>query len=526
VKNILLVNPVLPRSFWSFPEIMRLTGKKALVPPLGLLTLAALLPETWTSRLVDCNVRPIVEDDWEWADMVMISAMLVQREGMRTIIAHAKKLGKTVIVGGPYATSSPEEAFEAGCDFVVGGEGEYAIPLLLKALEEGKTGGLIIADGRTDMADVPVPRFDLIDLGDYDAMPVQTSRGCPFACEFCDVINLFGRTPRYKPVEQVIEELRAIYEVGHRGTIFFTDDNFIGNPARAEELLRALIPWHKERGEPFSFFTQASVNLGDKPDLIDLMTDANFSFVFVGIESPESDVLIGTDKLQNTRSPLLESIGNIHRNGLSVIGSFILGFDNETKDAGARIEAFIEAANIAPVMINTLQAVPKTRLWDRLKTEGRLLEGDVGDMATGLMNFKPVRPVEDILKEQISAWENLYEPSRYMARSLRYALEMRPTRAAGTHEDRNKTLARFNSPSSVGNDTGQFRILFVLIWFFGLQSKHRGQFWRQLWTVLRKNPSRWRRYLSMLAMGYETNSFIKVIRERAAPSLSKAESIM
>ena len=506
--------------------MMRLTGKKAPVPPLGLLTLAALLPDNWTPRLVDCNVRPISEDDWKWADLVMISTMIVQREGMRTVIAQAKKLGKTVIVGGPYATSSPEEVFEAGCDFVVAGEGEYAIPLLQKALEDGSTGGLITSDKKTDMADVPIPRFDLVAISDYDAMSVQTSRGCPFDCEFCDVVNLFGRIPRYKPVERVIEELRAIYDVGHRGTIFFTDDNFIGNPARAEELLRALIPWHKERGEPFSFFTQASVNLGDKPDLVDLMTEANFSFVFIGIESPEHDVLIGTDKHQNTRSPLLESIGNIQRNGLSVIGSFILGFDNETKDAGARIEAFIEVANIPPVMINTLQAVPKTRLWERLSAEGRLLEGEAGDMATGFMNFKPTRSVKDILTEQISAWENLYEPSRFMARSLRYALEMRPTRAAGTRENGNKALARFNSPSSKGNDRGQFRILFALVWYYGLQSQHRCQFWQQLLIVLRKNPSRWRRYISMLAMGYETNSFIEVIRERAAPALRKARSTM
>ncbi len=499
--------------------MLRLSGKKALVPPLGLLTLAALLPESFVVRLVDCNVRPLEDVDLQWADLVMVSAMLVQRDGLLDIVDRAKKLGKTVVAGGPFATSAPEEAFAAGCDFVVGGEGEYAMGQLFKALEEGRTGELITADGRTDMADVPVPRFDLIDPGDYDTMPVQTSRGCPFACEFCDVINLFGRTPRYKPVDQVLAELQAIYETGHCGTVFFTDDNFIGNPARAEELLHALIPWHKERAEPFTFFTQASVNLGDKPELIDLMTEANFSFIFVGIESPESEVLIGTDKLQNTRTPLLESIGTIHKNGLTVIGSFILGFDNETDAAGSRIEAFIEAANISPVMINTLQAVPKTRLWERLKAEGRLLEGDVGDMATGFMNFQPERPAQDIITEQITAWENLYEPSRLMARSLRYILEMRPTREAIAQEKSARTVQRSNTSLSTKNDFNQLRIVFHLVWVFGLKSRHRVQFWRQLWTVVRKNPSRWRRYLTLLAMGYDTRLFIEVVRQRAIPVL-------
>jgi radical SAM superfamily enzyme YgiQ (UPF0313 family) len=519
MKKVLLVYPILPRSFWTFPEIVRLTGKKSLMPPAGLLTLASLMPESWTPRLVDCNVRPIGEDDWNWADMVMVSAMLVQRAGMLDVVTQAKARGKTVIAGGPYPTSSPEEAFEAGCDFVIAGEGEYALPLLEEALKDSSVARLIRAEAKTDMADVPVPRFDLIDIADYDAMPVQTSRGCPFACEFCDVINLFGRTPRYKPVERILEELRVLHEAGHRGTVFFTDDNFIGNPERAREILTALIAWQKEHGEPFSFYTQASVNLGQKVDLIDLMTEANFSFVFIGIESPETDVLAGADKHQNTRHPLLESIATIHKNGLSVIGSFILGFDNETAGAGKRIEAFIEASNLVPVMINTLQAVPKTRLWDRLKAEGRLLEGTQGDMATGIMNFTPTRPLKDILTEQIEVWENLYEPSRLMDRSLRYTLEMRPTRKAANPANRPGTMSRYRSPTENGNNLGQFRILFLLIWHFGLKSRHRGQFWRQAATILRKNPSRWRRYLSMLAMGYSIGSFIDVIKERAAPAL-------
>jgi len=329
MKRVLLVYPVLPRSFWSFQEVLRATGRKALIPPLGLMTVAALLPPDWTPRLVDLNVRPISEDDWAFADVVMISAMLVQRNGLATCVAEAKKHGKLVIAGGPYPTSATAEVLATGCDFVIAGEGEQAVSLLAEALEQGQTGGIIRAPETTDIATSPLPRLDLIRHADYDAMPLQTSRGCPFACEFCDVINLFGRTPRYKPAELVLTELEAIFAAGYRGSVFITDDNFIGNPSRAETLLRAIASWNRGHGEPFWFTTQASIDLGERQDLIDLMTAANFGYIFIGIESPDVDVLAGAHKMQNTRHPLLDSIQTINRGGLSVIGSFILGFDRE-----------------------------------------------------------------------------------------------------------------------------------------------------------------------------------------------------
>ena len=294
MTNVLLVNPRLPRSFWSFPDIMRVTGKKALMPSLGLLTVAGLLPDDWTARMADENVRPVSDEDLAWADVVMVSAMLVQRDGLFACARRAKALGKIVAAGGPYVTSAPQEVLDAGCDFVIVGEGERTIPLLVQAIVEGRTGGIITVDDRTDMAGVPLPRYDLINPRDYDAMPLQTSRGCPFACEFCDVINLFGRTPRYKSCAQVTAELSAILDTGHLGSVFFTDDNFIGNPGRARELLRAIADWNRAHGEPFWFITQASVNLGGSPELIDLMTAANFGYVFVGIESPDTDVLAAT----------------------------------------------------------------------------------------------------------------------------------------------------------------------------------------------------------------------------------------
>lgn len=521
MKNILLVNPPLPRSFWSFPEIMRMTGKKALLPPLGLMTVAALLPDDWSPRLADANVRPVADADLEWADVVMISAMLVQRDGLREVAGRAKAMGKIVAAGGPYVMSAPGEALAAGCDFAVAGEGETAIPQLVRAVEEGRPGGIIAVDAKADMALAVMPRYDLADPGDYDSMPLQTSRGCPFACEFCDVINLFGRTPRYKSGPQVVAELAAILDTGHRGAVFFTDDNFIGNPGRARELLRSVADWNRAHGEPFWFITQASVNLGSNPDLVDLMTAANFGFVFVGIESPDTDVLAAAHKYQNIRHPLLESLRAIGEGGLSVVGSFILGFDGEAAGAGKRVTAFAEAARIPLVMVNTLQAVPETELWRRLRDQGRLVDGDVGDMATGVMNFTPTRPVREILTEQIEAWDNLYDASRHMARVLANILSMRPSRSGqnGGKSPRNAPPRPRPLAVALAGAGSEMRLLGRLTWRLGVVSRHRAQFWRQIATVLRKNPTRWRRYLALLVMGDDISSFTAVIRQRAAPSL-------
>lgn len=520
MKHVLLLYPVLPRSFWSFQEVLRATGRKSLIPPLGLLTIASLLPDDWTPRLVDLNVRPLTEDDWNFADIVMISAMLVQRDGVFACAAEAKKRGKLVVAGGPYPTSACQEVLDAGCDFVIAGEGEQAIPLLLDAIAQGQPGGVIRAEGTTDIATAPLPRLDLIRHADYDAMPVQTSRGCPFACEFCDVINLFGRVPRYKPAEQVLAELEAIFQTGYRGSIFVTDDNFIGNPEQAERLLRLLAPWNRAHGEPFWFTTQASINLGQRTDLIDLMTAANFGYVFIGIESPDTNVLAGAQKMQNTRHPLLDSIRTINHNGLSVIGSFILGFDRETKDAGSRIEAFVEAAAIPLVMVNALQAVPGTKLWDRLQEEGRIVAGDVGDMATGVMNFKPDRPLEDILTEQLAAWDHLYAPDKFLNRTLNCILGMRPTRSAQGVTSPEVAPKQASSNGNLADTLLQLRLLGKTIWRFGIVSSGRMAFWKALWTVWRRNPSRIRRFLTLIVMGYDILCFIDVIHQRARPALN------
>jgi radical SAM superfamily enzyme YgiQ (UPF0313 family) len=498
-----LIYPELPLSFWSFKKSVSLSGKKAPFPPLGLITLAALLPAEWELRLVDLNCRRLKEDDWEWADMVMISAMMAQYKDLVPLIKKAKNKGAIVVAGGPCPTSMPKEMLEIGVDFVVRGEAENTIPLLLEALGKTKTGTVIETGEKPDITKSPVPRFDLLHLEDYVDFSIQTSRGCPFECEFCDVINLFGRRPRYKKPDQVIKELEALYGLGARGHIFVCDDNFIGNKRHARELLKRIIHWNKEKKEPFGFNTQTSLNLGQDMELIDLMTAANFGEVFIGIESPDEKVLESTRKYQNIRNPIIESIDNICRNGLTVQASFILGFDGEKKDAGERICELVDQTHIPLVMINTLHAPPNTKLWDRLEREGRLLrmipEGEEGTFSKP--NFVTERPLGDIIKEQVDVWTHIYEPSNFLERTYKYHLKMRPTRRAtalSKGEDMSSYLPDRNR--SIKARLREFYIFIHLLWQQGIRPRYRFQFWKQFFGMWKRNPSRIHKYIISCVM--------------------------
>ncbi|MEJ2718195.1 MAG: B12-binding domain-containing radical SAM protein, partial [Deltaproteobacteria bacterium] len=512
----LLIYPELPVLFWTFEKLCRLAGAKSLVPPLGLITAASLLPPEWDLRLVDMNTRPLTESDWNWADMVLFSAMLPQHGRLFELLREAKAREKTTVAGGPFPSSAPREILDAGCDFLVRGEGENTVPLFLSAFREGKTRGVFESTVRPDLAQTPIPRYDLLRLKDYVAIPVQTSRGCPFDCEFCDIVNLYGHTPRYKTPDQVIGELEALYRVGWRSEVFISDDNFIGSKLHARNILEKLTPWMKSRGEPFNFMTQVSSNLGQDREMIDLMTEANFWSVFVGVESPDETVLALNRKYQNIRNPISQSLDNLNRNGLSVLASFIIGLDGEEKGAGQRICAFVEHAAIPLVMLNTLYAMPNTRLWKRLKREGRLRCSQFSDETViDRLNYLPSRPESEIMQEYADAWEYLFEPSRYLARTYRYYLNMRPTRRALARQ-KGEPLPQ-EVPDAKQGLRRRLRDLYKflrLAWWEGVLSPCRNQFWRQLIGMRRHNPSRLVAYLSACAWGSIMFSFRDEIARR------------
>lgn len=495
--KVLLLYPKTPSSFWSFKETCKLAGIKALLPPLGLITVAALLPPEWESRLVDLNARDLSSEDWDWADLVMISGMLIHKPGVRALIRQARALGKPVAVGGPYATSLPEEVLEAGADFLILGEGENTIPRFLKALDEGKKAGVFQEEGKPDLTLSPIPRFDLVKFADYQTMGIQTSRGCPFNCEFCDVVNLFGRKPRYKEPEQVIKELAAIFRLGFRGPVFISDDNFIGNQDHTRAILNRLIPWIKNHGNPFSFWTQASVNLGQDLSMIDLLTAANFSTIFLGVESPDEELLKLNRKYQNVSNPVAQSLANITANGLTPMASLVLGFDQEKPGAAERICEFVEKNRIPLVMLNTLHVLPNTSLWERLEKEGRLREartpGDVNFL--GGLNYLPDRPAAEILGEYVRAVDRLYEPSRFFSRLYLHTLAMRPTRRQLRRQKGEREIPGKKSQIPLRTELRNLLGLARFCWRHGVVAAYRRQFWWQLWDIYRQNPSRLKKYL-------------------------------
>ncbi len=522
----LMISPEFPLSFWSFQKSCQLRGSKTVNPPLGLITVAALLPSEWELRLVDLNVRGLTEEDWQWAEVVLLSAMYIQRVGLLALVREAKRRGKTVVAGGPYPTSLPESCLEAGCDFVVRGEGENTVPLLLEAMRQGKT-GIIANNQRPALETSPVPRFDLLHPNDYSAFTIQTSRGCPFDCEFCDVVNLFGRIPRYKTPKQFIAELDSLYRLGARGSVFICDDNFIGSKKHAQTLLQELIPWLRSRGEPFRFLTQASMNLGQDLEMIDLMIAANFDKVFIGIESPDENVLHLSHKYQNIKNPLVESLQKINQYGLAIVGSFIIGMDGEKKGAGKRICAFMEQTAIPMAMLGVLLAAPHTRLWHRLEKEGRLRPDMGGDLGTfSAMNFEPCRPETDIMQEYIDAWDHLYEPSRYLSRTYRHYLAMRPAPRAQVDSAAGQSTNDliFGQGMTWRRKLVEIKALFKIIWWQGIRTPYRRQFWTQLMGILRKNPTRFAEYIGTCAMGEDLFNMRQVVREKAAAIIKELQT--
>lgn len=505
----LLLYPRFPQTFWSYNRFMEMAGLKAFIPPLGILTVASLLPQDWEIRFHDRNVKEETEADWEWCDIVILSAMLAQKEDFLAEIQKAVQLGKKVAVGGPYPTSVPEPALNAGAHYLILDEGELTIPPFLEAIANGQERGIFRAAEKPDVSQSPMPRFDLLKRDDYLMMAIQFSRGCPFNCEFCDIITLYGRKPRTKEPQQTIAELQRLYDLGWRGSVLVVDDNFIGNQRNVKRLLRELIPWMQERNYPFTFITEASVNLAEDSELLDLMAQSGFYGVFLGIETPDQDSLQVTRKYQNTRNPLVEACRTINKSGLLIYAGFILGFDGEKAGAGQRIQEFVEETSIPQPMLGLLQALPNTALWQRLKKEQRLLEGigvtEVGDQNT-LMNFAPSRPIAEVATEYVYALWTMYEPKNYLKRCLQQCLNI------STNPQLQQNMY---FPPGKG-----LRVVAQLIWHQGIRRPTiRAQFWRQLWVIMRTKPQFLNMYLGLCAAGEHFWEYRALARQRISEQL-------
>ena len=431
--NVLLVSPQFPAAtFWNNKAVCKVGGARHSAIPLGLLTVAALLPAEWTCRLVDRNVSDVSDADFAWADLVMTGGMNVQRPDCLHLIAEAQRRGKPVVVGGPDVTSEPN--FYAHADFVVIGEAEVIIQDFISAWETGRCRGTFAAEKfKIDITRTPVPRYDLLRRSDYLYFAVQFSRGCPFNCEFCDIIELYGRMPRVKTAAQMLGELEALYRHGYRGHVDFVDDNFIGNKKAVKAFLPELIAWQKSHGYPFFFSTEASVNLADDDALLSFMREAGFFVIFVGIESPDDATLVAMRKKQNTRRSLTESIHKIYRAGMFVIAGFIVGFDTEKDGIADGMVECIEDADIAICTAGLLTALANTQLTARLKREGRLFpltwqmrlfnEGG-GDQCILGLNFETLRPRRDVLADYKSVIDRIYAPKAYFGRVARAARKL------------------------------------------------------------------------------------------------------
>jgi radical SAM superfamily enzyme YgiQ (UPF0313 family) len=492
----LFVYPEFPKTFWSYEKILELVNRKVLLPPLGLVTVAALLPQRWEMKLVDRNVREVTDAEWDWAELVVISGMIVQKADMAVQIAKAKARGLPVAVGGPFASSTPDAPELDLADFKILDEGEITLPMFIEAIERGDTSGRFSSNGeKPDVTSTPVPRFDLLELDAYDSMSVQFSRGCPFQCEFCDIIVLYGRKPRTKTPQQLIAELQYLYDLGWRRSIFLVDDNFIGNKRNAKLLLPALKQWQIERNFPFSFATEASVDLAADEELMQMMSEARFDSVFLGIETPDEASLSIAGKHQNTRSSLEESVDRINSYGIRVMAGFIIGFDGEKTGAGDRIVEFVSRTGIPAAMMGMLQALPNTGLWHRLEKEGRLIQEKTdakGVNQTNLLNFVPTRPIREIANEYVDAFCRLYEPNTYIDRVTHYY--MKAGKPRWQQFAPKVALGKASLPSWT-----DIRALAIVIWRQGIKRDTRWRFWRSLLKIARHNSEVFEQYLVTLA---------------------------
>ena len=466
--KVLMVWPRFPPSFWGFEGVLAMLPEAAMTPPLGMITVAALCPPTWRLRLLDHAFEEVTEADLLWADLVMISAMHAQRVDAVDLLAQARALDRRTFVGGPWASTEPDIVL-LHADHVFVGEAEEAFADVALALEQGTADRLYRVIDKPDMTSSPTPRFDLLKLDKYTSMPVQFSRGCPFQCEFCDIITIYGRKPRAKDPAQLIRELDTLRALGWRNEVFIVDDNFIGNHHKALALSKELAAWQIEHHHPFSFYTEASIDLAARTELLSAMVDANFMYVFIGIETPSSEALKESRKFQNLRSDIVTAVRTIQESGLWVLAGFIVGFDSDDDTIFERQREFIEQTNITWAMAGVLQAPPTTALYDRMLREGRLHEKSEAITNFSPPNFETVLPLPVLLRGLSTLLFGLYEAQPFFRRALR-SLEVwspRPSQVPPT------------LPMAYN-----LRVLAASMWHQGFRSTYKREYWGFLYQLL------------------------------------------
>ena len=489
--KILLIYPKYPETFWGFKYALKFISKKAAFPPLGLLTVAALLPEAWDKRLIDLNVCNLKDEDLKGVDLVFISAMFIQKDSVEEVVQRCADHGVRIVAGGPLFTMSEEEELDRRIDHFVLDEGEITVPLFLADLEEGNPRRVYTSPERPDIKKTPLPLWDLISFKHYATLSIQYSRGCPFNCDFCDIIILNGRVPRTKASEQVMGELSALYDRGWRGGVFIVDDNFIGNKQKVKRLLPDLTHWNQERKYPFHFITEASLNLADDDELMKMMVDANFSQVFLGIETPNEESLTECNKVQNAERDLAASIQKIQQAGLEVMGGFIVGFDNDPPSIFEQQIRFIQRVGVVTAMVGLLHAVPRTPLYQRLKLQGRILMDSTGNNTDGTLNFIPKMDTQLLVDGYRQIINTIYAPKEYYERVRTFLKGFQP-RVKGQRLNLRDARAFVKS-------------IFIL----GIFAKERSYYWKLLTTTLFNNRQALPQAISCAIHGYHFRRVLK-----------------
>jgi len=490
--KILFVYPEYPDTFWSFKHALKFVSKKAAFPPLGLLTVAAMLPGEWQKKLVDMNVSRLKDEDIKEADYVFISAMVVQQDSSREVIAKCNELGTRVIAGGPLFTTGYEDY--SGVDHFVLGEAEVTLPPFLKDIEKGCARHIYSSRERPDISKTPIPLWSLIKMKHYSSMNIQYSRGCPYNCEFCDIIILNGHKPRTKTKTQILNELEVLYQRGWRGSVFIVDDNFIGNKRKLkEETLPAIIEWRKGKKYPFDLFTEASINMADDEELMKLMTDAGFSMVFIGIETPNEESLVECAKPQNRNRDMVASVKKIQNYGMEVQGGFIVGFDSDPLSIFKSQISFIQNSGIVTAMVGLLNAPRGTRLYQRLIKENRIVKGGSGNNTDCSLNFIPKMNYETLINGYRDILKTIYAPRQYYKRIRSFLKEYKPQK---------KITGRLKLQ--------HIKALVKSMWFLGVREKGRRHYWSLFISTLIKQPRKFPLSISLSVYGYH---FRKVLEK-------------